>query len=374
MLYQNDWLSIDINSDSIIDLGIGAYLTHSYTNISTTNYVIRSYRATYYASLAVNDSYQNSIIENYYYGVAALPERYLVKNNLDTVSNYNHWIFDSYYIRFGGWVSYYNFGSIYTYTQTSTSSGYSTWVPFYNSGSYGTGSFPTQGDRFVGIRLEVDSVSSLYGWIRVEMPDYGDSIIVKDWAYQTAVNRGLYTGIDNIVPGIELDIDTTDNPSLAISITFDEEILDTLQAGDLLVSGGTLDSLVEITAYREYMAYATKSPDAVFEITIPDSKLSDLWGNLNEEVTADYRTYIPTGLSSISKSDYTLYPNPVNNIMTVELNSPGKITIADPAGKVMLIRENVTKDEFDLSNFTSGMYVVKIQTKDGIAVQKIVKE
>ena len=66
-----------------------------------------------------------------------------------------------------------------------------------------------------------------------------------------------------------------------------------------------------------------------------------------------------------------VYPNPTNGLLNVNGNGTMHITVSNLLGQKMMetIAEgNIT---FDLSRFESGMYFVRIETKNGITVQKV---
>lgn len=82
------------------------------------------------------------------------------------------------------------------------------------------------------------------------------------------------------------------------------------------------------------------------------------------------------GVSESSKSDQTVkvYPNPVKNQLTIE--SPEKIISAevfDMTGRFVKTVLNENK-KIDMSSLESGEYLIKIETKKGINIQKVIKK
>ncbi|MEA3496995.1 MAG: T9SS type A sorting domain-containing protein [Bacteroidota bacterium] len=84
-----------------------------------------------------------------------------------------------------------------------------------------------------------------------------------------------------------------------------------------------------------------------------------------------------TNNSKINK-DYTIYPNPTKNTITIECRNKNKITtkvrIYDIQGKLIkeqqLALENTV---IDIKDFDKGIYFVKIKDGDGVFVEKVVK-
>ena len=97
---------------------------------------------------------------------------------------------------------------------------------------------------------------------------------------------------------------------------------------------------------------------------------------LNAWISAGYPTV--TGSTYIYKVNMTnfpkLYPNPTINYLNVQLasNEGGKLSILDLQGK--LLQEIILTSEFqciEMSDFSSGMYIIKIQSTEGVFTEKI---
>jgi hypothetical protein len=76
-----------------------------------------------------------------------------------------------------------------------------------------------------------------------------------------------------------------------------------------------------------------------------------------------------------SESKISIYPNPTNGNFTIEIDNTknASIEIFNISGQLFLqnlLVENTT--QFDLSNYSNGMYFVKIETQEETVVKKIV--
>jgi hypothetical protein len=73
--------------------------------------------------------------------------------------------------------------------------------------------------------------------------------------------------------------------------------------------------------------------------------------------------------------DATIYPNPSTGIVTVESKNLNMISVSSLDGKQML-QKTVSTDMFtlDLSNFSAGMYLIKLETDTGVRFKKIILE
>jgi hypothetical protein len=70
------------------------------------------------------------------------------------------------------------------------------------------------------------------------------------------------------------------------------------------------------------------------------------------------------------------YPNPTNGIVSIEFadNSIKKIIICDITGKKTIEKTEIKENEqFDLSSYGSGIYIISIQTDNEIFTTKIIK-
>ncbi len=76
-------------------------------------------------------------------------------------------------------------------------------------------------------------------------------------------------------------------------------------------------------------------------------------------------------------TNINVYPNPTNGIINFEFanNNVQQIIISDITGKMIIEKVDIQQNEIiDLSNFESGIYIIKIQTDNEIFTTKIVKE
>ena len=77
-----------------------------------------------------------------------------------------------------------------------------------------------------------------------------------------------------------------------------------------------------------------------------------------------------------SISEFYLYPNPANDILTIETPQKGsQIEILSIHGQLLLKQElKQAKTEIDISAFAKGVYAVRISNGEKVGVKKLVKE
>lgn len=88
-------------------------------------------------------------------------------------------------------------------------------------------------------------------------------------------------------------------------------------------------------------------------------------------------TTLSTNITNLSKIGISIYPNPTNRIVNFDFSNlkVQKISILDISGKV-IIEKTVTSqaENIDFSNYSNGLYLIKLQTDTEILTTKIIKE
>lgn len=99
--------------------------------------------------------------------------------------------------------------------------------------------------------------------------------------------------------------------------------------------------------------------------------------NLNWlEITTESQ---PTAVHVLAENNVKVYPNPVINRLTVELDHPSgetQISVLDYSGRIIYNQtstEFVKRQEIDFSPFKSGLYIVKIRNSDQVSNHLIIK-
>ena len=70
----------------------------------------------------------------------------------------------------------------------------------------------------------------------------------------------------------------------------------------------------------------------------------------------------------------SVYPNPTSNIPNIEADNLISVTILDMSGKIIYFaNENCSSASIDLSGFARSEYMIKVETKEGTYVKRIIK-
>ncbi len=77
------------------------------------------------------------------------------------------------------------------------------------------------------------------------------------------------------------------------------------------------------------------------------------------------------GIDELKEQKISIYPNPVESILTIELQNETEVLITDLLGKVVMSKKLDSNSQLDVSDLLPGMYFV--QTKEG-AKTKFIKQ
>lgn len=92
-----------------------------------------------------------------------------------------------------------------------------------------------------------------------------------------------------------------------------------------------------------------------------------------DEVTKSL-TYTSLAIADVDELEFKIYPNPTNGILNITSKTPlDRITIYSVLGKEIL-NTATNLNTIDISNYASGLYIVKAFSNNTVAVQRIVKK
>ena len=85
--------------------------------------------------------------------------------------------------------------------------------------------------------------------------------------------------------------------------------------------------------------------------------------------------YGATGIISFIDESVKVYPNPANQVLTVEMDSDsGLISIYSMHGELMQnIQMNSTKQTIDISKLENGMYILRLVSGEEVTMTKFIK-
>ena len=92
------------------------------------------------------------------------------------------------------------------------------------------------------------------------------------------------------------------------------------------------------------------------------------------------RDSIARTISIVGINDYEIdnlvnvYPNPTSSILNIEAEDLVSVTILDMSGRIVYFEnENCSTASIDLEGFAKSEYMIKVETKRGTSVKRIIK-
>jgi len=133
-----------------------------------------------------------------------------------------------------------------------------------------------------------------------------------------------------------------------------------------LLDSSNADNLVDLT----------KIGIVVFELGKDDN--GEWFQVTDEKVSIDYIRLGEAAVTSnevINSADVKVFPNPAKDLLNVEvnLNEVANVQLVDLTGKVVATQtvSNQGTAKFNTANLSSGLYIVSIQTANGVVTQKV---
>lgn len=87
------------------------------------------------------------------------------------------------------------------------------------------------------------------------------------------------------------------------------------------------------------------------------------------------RTINVVGINDYNVDDMvSIYPNPTSSILNIEAEDLVSVTIIDMSGRIVYFaNENCSAASIDFSSFAKSEYMIKVETKKGTSVKRIIK-
>ena len=115
----------------------------------------------------------------------------------------------------------------------------------------------------------------------------------------------------------------------------------------------------------------TFAAEGNYQVTLVAEKVEN--GVTLRDSTA--RTISIVGINDYNVDDMvSIYPNPTSSILNIEAENLVSISIFDMSGKIVYFAdENCSTASIDLSGFARSEYMIKMETKEGTSVKRIIK-
>lgn len=97
----------------------------------------------------------------------------------------------------------------------------------------------------------------------------------------------------------------------------------------------------------------------------------------NEQVNISVWITVLVGLNEAGEQAFVaIYPNPASTTLNLNANTDiSKVVITNSLGQVVYDSEvNLSTKQIDISQYEAGMYLVRVETDNGTAIQKLIKQ
>lgn len=86
-----------------------------------------------------------------------------------------------------------------------------------------------------------------------------------------------------------------------------------------------------------------------------------------------------TGINQMNSDKINVYPNPTKNVLNLTFNESTKVqhvTLMDLQGKIVYTNNNVQENtlQISLADFSEGLYMLNVQTNNGVNIHKVIKQ
>ena len=217
--------------------------------------------------------------------------------------------------------------------------------------------------------------------ILVITPNEGEIIFelkagaVEDRAGNPNESASVSWIFDETPPEVTLDAGVTTTPNAVnnVDVTFSEPI-QYFDIGYFNTTNGTntgLETLDEGLHYR--LIVTANAPDEFVIVQLPEYSVFDFANNGNASTSVGWAYQPPTDLP-VYEEGISIYPNPVNGNLHIELESESMIRILNLNGEVLYMQDHVLNDIIDMSGLTPGVYIIRIESSDKITQHKLIVE
>ena len=112
--------------------------------------------------------------------------------------------------------------------------------------------------------------------------------------------------------------------------------------------------------------------ECAFVIKNTDDEILYTSGELSDGIFLTYDNQCEhTSVAEVSENNVSLYPNPTDGIVNIESTGTMTISVMNMLGQKVIETTATDNANIDLSAFESGIYMVRIETENGIKTEKV---
>ncbi len=240
------------------------------------------------------------------------------------------------------------------------------------SSTYGLGPWISAEDKYLGIWFETPSGDeAYYGWIRLQVDECG--FYIKDYAYAPGgINAG--EGMPADICESPASTDVTGIEAERAKISWDEVAGATAYTIRFRQVGEIDWHEKSVDAPKTFIKLKTLNCATDYEWQVQ----ADCPGGLSEYSSISTFTTLSCRIGDEITADFSVYPNPVANTLTVNLHEPiefGSLQIVDFSGNVVVSQIiSGFSAAIDLTELPAGIYVIAIATTNNVQRLEFIKQ
>ncbi len=202
-------------------------------------------------------------------------------------------------------------------------------------------------------------------------PDQGDAQLLYDFSDQNMLSGSRWTGIYRVADN---SLTNDERPVMYSASVLSEQQTMVFNAGTYWIGWSGLGTMSSQGTYVPPITLAgeTTTGDAMhlgFGGWVPWT--DDGTGTV-QGMPFGLHGKIITSIDNLSLN-MDIYPTPVSDILTIDIDKSGTITIYDVTGVKMIEQQLVGVEKVDVSHLKSGLYIVKITSGNSEITRKIIK-
>jgi len=211
-----------------------------------------------------------------------------------------------------------------------------------------------------GLSYSVEITASVEGTVQVTIP----AGVVEDALTNTNLMGTVSWEYDLTPPVITLSGGggVTQNISKTLTVSGNEPITG-LAMSDIDVVNGAVTDLSHQSG--SYSIIVTAASQGIVGVTIPAGSMTDLASHaFDSELKTSWEYDAPDAVEITDLEGVSIYPNPVSEVLHIELPETADISLININGDIVYLRRGVLSEMISVGNFPKGMYILNVLSSD----------
>jgi len=170
------------------------------------------------------------------------------------------------------------------------------------------------------------------GYVLVELPDSAVTFTIGGYSNQVKCNWVYFDSSLTIEMGKIIGEDVISQRTVTVWVQSDKDVYG-MELSDFVISNGTTSDFTGNDPGQVYTFNVTAVNEGVVSVTLPEGAVTGYYGVENEEISINW-TYDDQieAVDEETISATRIYPNPVNDVLHIETETPSDISILNLNG------------------------------------------